>query len=96
MDGAATELSSNHADYAPHQFDQSLGHHQADACAFLAASLLSETIERLKQLRQLLRVQTRAGVPDAHAKAPRRALGAGHIDRALLDVVFDRVGQQVE
>ena len=44
-----------HADCAPHQFDQALGHHEADARAFLAPGLLSETIERLEQLRQLFR-----------------------------------------
>ena len=85
-----------HADDAPHQFDQSPGHHETDACAFLATSLLSETIERLKELRQLFRIQSRAGVPDAHANAFRRALGAFHLDRSLLDVVFDRVGKQVD
>src|SRR5450830_1486086 len=75
-----------HADYAPHQFDQSLGHHEADACAFLAARLLSETIEWLKQLRQLFRSQSRAGVRDAHANAFRGARGALHLERSMLTV----------
>jgi hypothetical protein len=46
-----------------------LAHHQADARAFLAAGLLSETVERLEKLRQLFRRQSRAGVPDADANA---------------------------
>src|ERR1039457_5118623 len=77
-----------HADDAPHQFDQSLGRHEADACAFLAASLLSETIEWLKELRQLFRRQSRAGVRDAHANAFRGARGALHLERSMLTVVF--------
>src|SRR4029453_6764761 len=46
LDGAV------HADCPPQQFDEALGHHEADARAFLAPGLLSETIERLEQLRQ--------------------------------------------
>ena len=56
-----------HADGAAHQFDQPLGHHQADARAFLGAGFLAEAIERLEELRQLFRSQSRAGVADADA-----------------------------
>src|ERR1035437_6464522 len=85
-----------HADDALHHLAQPLGTHEADACAFLAARLLSEAIERLKELRQLFRIQSRASVADAHADASRRALDAFHLYGALLDVVFDRVGKQVD
>src|ERR1017187_2115088 len=40
--------SAFYAEYAPHQFRQPLGHHQADARACHAARLLSQTIERLE------------------------------------------------
>ena len=86
-----------HADHAPHQLDQSLGHHQADARAFLAAGLLPEAIERLEQLRQLFRRQSRAGVPDADANAsPACSRCTPRSTRSLLVVVFDRVGKQVD
>ena len=48
-----------HADGAAHQLDQALGHHQADAGAFLRAGLLAEPVEGLEQLRELLRRQAR-------------------------------------
>ena len=65
-----------HADFAAHQFDQPLAHHQADAGAFLGAGLLSETIERLEQLREFFRRQSFAGVLDADAYAFRAARAA--------------------
>src|ERR1022692_3019859 len=85
-----------HADDAPHQFDQSLGHHETDACAFLATRLLSETIERLKQLIQLFWRESRAAVFDADANASRRALGAFYFDGSMLAVVLDRIGKKVD
>ena len=54
---AALPDGAFHADDAAHQFDQPLAHHQADAGAFLGVRLLPETVERLEQLRQLLRRQ---------------------------------------
>ena len=84
------------ADHAFHQFDHPLAHHEADARAFLGAALLSETVERLKELRQLFRRQSRAGVCDADANAFRTGDGARHLDRSPLAVVFDRVGKQVD
>src|SRR5882762_2002000 len=82
-----------HADGTPHQLDQPLGHDQADSRAFLGADLLPETIERLEKLRQLLRRQSCAGVPDADANAARGARGAFHRHGSACLVVFDRVGK---
>ena len=61
-----------------------------------APASLPEAVERLEQLRELLRRQARAGVPDADADAIRRARGALHDDRAARLVVLDRVEQQVD
>lgn len=36
---------------APHQVDQSLAHHQADAGAFFGFGFLSETVEGLEKMR---------------------------------------------
>ena len=47
-----------HADDAAHQFDQPLAYDEADARPFLDVRLLSETVERLEQLRQLARAST--------------------------------------
>ena len=68
----ATEV---YVDHASHQFDHSFAHHEADAGAFLGAALLSETVERLKKLRQLFRRQPRAGVLDADPNALRTGHG---------------------
>ena len=84
------------ADGAAHQLDQPLGHHQADARAFLGAGLLAEPIERLEQLRKLLRRQSRAGVPHADANRIRRLSDALDGDRAARPVVLDGVEQQVD
>ncbi len=85
-----------HADFATHQFDQPLAHHQADAGAFLGAGLLSETIERLEKLREFFGRQSFTGILHADAYALRGARAARHFDRSLRAVVFDRVGKQVD
>ena len=82
--------------YAPHLFDQSLGHHEANTCAFLAAGLLAEMTECLKELLQLFRTQSLTCVPDSHENPSRRACGAFHLDHSLPDIVFDGVGKQVD
>ena len=62
-----------HPDRAPHQLDQPLGDHQADARALVAAGLLAQPIERLEQLRQFFRGQAGAGVLDTDANTPGAA-----------------------
>src|SRR6266699_327037 len=84
-----------HADDTPHQLDQPLGDDQADSSAFLGAGLLPETIERLEKLRQLLRSQSCARVPDADPDALRGARGAFHHHGSACLVIFDRVGKKV-
>src|SRR5450759_3451081 len=81
---------------APHQFDQTLSRHQADARAFLGVRLLSETIERLKKLRQFIRRQTFAAVLDTNANASWCARNPVHDDRSAHLVVFDRVGKKID
>ena len=85
-----------HAKRALHQLCQSLGDHQSDARAGHAPRFLPEPVERLEQLRQLFRRQSRAGVADADARALRVVRDALHDDRSLLLVVLDRVGEQVD
>src|SRR5438874_1029540 len=85
-----------HADDTPHQLDQPLGDDQTDSSAFLGAGLLPETIERLEKLRELLRNQSCAGVPDADSDALRGARGAFHHHGSACLVVFDRVGKKVD
>jgi hypothetical protein len=63
-----------HADLPAHQLDQLLGDHEPDAGAFFAAVVLAEAVERLEQLRKLVRRQAGAGVPDADAHAIRAAV----------------------
>ena len=55
------------ADHAAHQLHQPLGHHQADAGAFLGAGGLAQAIERLEKLPELLRAEPGTGI--AHADA---------------------------
>src|SRR5437588_835837 len=66
---AAVADGAFHADDAPHQFDQLLGDHEANAGAFLSARLLAETVERWKELGEFFRRQTRAIVFDGDAHA---------------------------
>src|SRR6185369_17812328 len=88
--------SAFHADFAPHQFDQPLAHHQADACPLLGASLLSETIERLEKLCDFFGSQSLTGIMHTDADTFIAACAARHIDRSLRPVVFDRIGKQVD
>src|SRR4029077_16079435 len=88
--------SAFHADHTSHKFHYSLAHYQADACAFFGAALLSQTVERLKKLRQLFRSQPRAGVPYPDASAFRGACGAVHDYLSPQLVVFDCVGKKVD
>ena len=62
--GSALQFNPEHAsdvddafgtDRASHQLNQSFRNHQTDAGAFYRTGFLAETIERLKQLPQLLR-----------------------------------------
>src|SRR5580692_4086941 len=85
-----------HAEDTSHQFDQSLGHHQADARTLFTAGLLTETIERLEQLRQFIRRQSRAGVFDTDVDAFRGTRGALHGDRSPGMVVFYCIGEKVD
>ena len=84
------------ADFAPHQFDQSLAYHQTDAGAFLDAGLLSEAVERLEQLCEFFRGQSFAGIAHTDTYALRGVRAARHFDRSAHAVVFDRVGKQVD
>ncbi len=85
-----------HSNDATHQLGQSLCHHQADARARDATSFLAESIEGLKELRQLFRRQSLAGIPYAQANAIIGVHCAVYHHRSLLSVVFDRVGKQVD
>ena len=93
-----------HADHAAHQLHQPLAHHQPDAGAFFRAPLLSQTVERLKQLQQHVRRQARARVPhaDAHSRpAPAVAHSTTTVpfawlyliafERRLISTCFSRV-----
>ncbi len=94
---AAQPDGAFNTDGASHQLDQLFGNRQANAGPFLgAARLLSETIEWLKQMRQLFGRQSLAAVFNADADAFRGDRGAFHLDRSLFAVVFDRVGKQVD
>ena len=95
-----------HAENALHQFGQSFCHHQTDARAGHTAGPLAQPVERLEQLRQFFRRQSRAGIRDADANAfracrtgvrqRRGAHGAIHDHRSLLFVVFDRIGNEID
>ena len=93
---AALPDHARHANPALHEFDQALANNQADAGAFRAAGFLAEAIERLEQLRQVFRRQTRTGVLDADANPVGKVHHAVHADRAVGLVVFDRVGKQID
>src|SRR5450830_963306 len=85
-----------HADGAAHQFDQLLGYNEANAGPFFGSSLLPEAIERLKQMHQFFRRQSRTGVFNADAQASGAARGAPYFDCAMFTVVFDGIGQQID
>jgi hypothetical protein len=57
---------------------------------------LSETIERLEQLRHFSGGNPAPVILDADTDAIRSAHGVVHDDRSLRRVVFDRVGEQVD
>jgi hypothetical protein len=96
------------ADHAFHLFDHPLAHHEADAGAFLGAASLSETVERLKELRHFFRRQSRAGIFDADANAfrlvtahvtstvPRSRLYLIALDSRLMRTCFTRVRSAVD
>ena len=83
-----------HADDAAHQFDQPLAHHEADARAFLAVRLLPEPVERLEELRELLR---RVNPAPVSVTPMRMRPGALAPQSTMTDppalVVLDRVAQ---
>ena len=85
-----------HSDDAPHQLDQPLAHDQADARALHGAARLSETVERLEKLRQLLRRQSRAAVRHADANPIRAGGHAVHDDRSPGPVVLHCIGKKVD
>ena len=93
---AALPDDALHPDHAAHHLHQQLAHHQADAGALLAAALLSEPVEGLEELRQLLGRQPEAGVPDADADASRRGRGALDHDRSRRPVVLDGIREEVD
>jgi len=93
---AALPDRARHANPALHEFDQALANNQADAGACLAAGFLAEAIERLEQLRQVIRRQTRTGVLDEDANPVGKGHHAVHADRAVGLVVFDRVEKQID
>src|SRR5207237_2580891 len=93
---AAHPDAALHSDDAAHQLHQSLAHHEADARALQGATLLSEAVERLEELRQLLRSQSRAAVLHADANPIRAAGDAIQDDSSPGLVVFDRVGKKVD
>src|SRR6185369_11712682 len=88
--------SAFHTDFAPHQFDQALAHHQADTGPFFGAGLLSETVKRLEKLGDLLGRQPFTGIMHADAHSLFAARAAGHFNLSLSAVIFDRVGKQVD
>ncbi len=92
---AARTDGALHADDATHQFDQSFGHHQANARAFFQTGFLAETIERLEKLRQLFHSQSRTAIPDTDAQCIRRKRRALHGDRAGRPVVLDGIAEKI-
>jgi len=71
---AADTLRALHANRATHAFDQLFADDQPDARALFETGFLARPIERLKQLRQLVRAQTISCVAKTHAQA---VIGAG-------------------
>src|ERR1039457_838377 len=61
---AALAYRALHTNVAAHQFGQPFAYYQPDARAFFGQPLLSEAVERLKQVVQVIGRQPGAGVTD--------------------------------